>query len=173
MKEVELRSFVSKEKYEELKDFFDKNAEFIKEDEQETHYFNTEQDLRIQKNNYYSKIWLKDGKLHDESREEVEIKMDKEDFPNLQKLFKSLNYDVEIKWFRHRIVYSWKEVSVMLDYTKGYGYIIELEILTEHDENKALEKLKQLFNELNIEITPKQEFSEKYEYYKENWKNLV
>ena len=71
--EVEIRSFVTKEKYEELLEFFKKNTKFVKEDFQETHYFDCEQDLRIQKNNKGSKIWLKKGELHDDAREEIEI----------------------------------------------------------------------------------------------------
>ena len=73
--EVEIRSFISKEKYNELIEFFKKNAEFINEDYQETYYFDTKEDLRIQKNNYFSKIWMKKGKMHDEQREEIEIKL--------------------------------------------------------------------------------------------------
>jgi uncharacterized protein YjbK len=84
--EVEIRSFISKEKYEELLDFFNKNAEFVKEDLQETHYFDCEQDLRIQKNNKGSKIWLKKGKIHDDAREEIEIFTQNESFDNLGKL---------------------------------------------------------------------------------------
>lgn len=173
MKEVELRSLLSKEEYEKLKSFFDKNAQLIKEDEQETHYFNCEEDLRIQKNKYYSKVWLKRGELHDESREEIELKMDKADFKKLQSLFNALNYEVSIKWFRQRREYKWRGVSVMLDYTKGYGYILELEILTEGDEESALSKLRGLFKELNVKLTPKKVFSEKYKYYKKNWKELL
>ena len=41
--EVEIRSFISKEKYEELLEFFKQNAELVKEDFQETHYFDCEQ----------------------------------------------------------------------------------------------------------------------------------
>ena len=85
--EVEIRSFISSEKYEELIEFFKENAEFINDDYQETYYFDAEQDLRIQRNNNYSKIWLKKGKLHDEQREEIEIKFNKEDFEMLERLF--------------------------------------------------------------------------------------
>ena len=42
--EVEARSFITKEKYEEFLDFFNKNAKFVKEDYQETFYFDSEQD---------------------------------------------------------------------------------------------------------------------------------
>jgi len=131
MKEVELRAFITPEKYEELKIFFDANAEFVKEDEQETHYFDCAEDLRIQKNNYYCKVWMKKGELHDDSREETEIIFSKDEFLKLESLFKALNYNVSIKWFRNRKEYKWIGASVMLDCTKGYGCIIELEILTE------------------------------------------
>src|SRR3989344_6831132 len=98
--EVEVRSFVSKEKYEELLKFFKKEGHFINEDYQETYYFNSVEDLRIQRNNFFSKIWLKKGKIHDDYREEIEIKFHKDDFEKLERLFKALGYDIEIKWFR-------------------------------------------------------------------------
>jgi len=81
--EVEVRSFITKEKYDDLLKFFKMYAEFVKEDYQETYYFDSDADLRIQKNNFFSKIWLKKGKIHDDFREEVEIKFKREDFKNL------------------------------------------------------------------------------------------
>ncbi|GEM_PF-2211807 len=70
--EVEIRSFISKDQYQELITFFHKNGQFKGEDNQETYYFDAEQDLRIQRNHTHSKIWMKKGKLHDEHREEIE-----------------------------------------------------------------------------------------------------
>jgi len=174
MIEVEIRSFLTEEQYQELLKFFKENSEFIKEDCQETHYFNCREDLRIQKNNFFSKIWMKKGRIHDDSREEIEIKFDRGDFEKLSNLFFSLGYDIEIKWFRKRFEFKWQEIDVMLDYTKGYGYILELEILTdEKNKQKTLELLKQKLQTLNIEETPKQEFDEKYDYYRKNWRNLI
>ncbi len=172
--EVEIRSFISQEKYEELLEFFKEHAEFIDEDSQETYYFNAEQDLRIQRNSAYSKIWLKKGKLHDEQREEIEIRFDTEYFETLEKLFLSLGYDVSIKWFRKRAVFDWQGISVMLDHTKGYGYIIELEKMSsEQEKEEALQSLKAALQKLNVPLTPKEEFDAKYAHYKENWKKLI
>lgn len=172
--EVEIRSFISKEKYEELLKFFNKNAEFVNEDYQETYYFNSLEDLRIQKNNFFSKIWLKKGKIHDDYREEVEIKFHKDDFEKLEKLFKILGYGIEIKWFRTRHTFKWQEIDIMLDYTKGYGYIIELEKMSdEENKEKALNLLKDKLKSLNIKETSKEEFNTKYEHYKKNWKELT
>jgi hypothetical protein len=62
----------------------------------------------------------------------------------------------------------------MLDFTKGYGYILELEKMSNKEEKvKTLEFLREKLNQLNIPLTPKDEFQNKYLNYKENWKTLV
>jgi len=120
--EVEIRSFISEEKYRELLDFLKKEGEFLGEENQKTYYFDTPQDLRIQKNDDYAKIWMKKGKLHDEHREEIEIKFDKSEFGNLEKLFLALGYNIEIKWFRKRFEFKWDNINVCLDFTKCRNY---------------------------------------------------
>src|SRR3989344_4785040 len=107
--EVEIRSFISEQQYNSLLIFFKKNSKFIKEDYQETFYFD----------------------------------------------------------------FNWDGITVCLDFTKGYGYIIELEkICSEEEKDKELKKLKEKIATLNINITPKEEFDKKFEYYKKNWKEL-
>lgn len=172
--EVEIKSFITKEEYNELIKFFRKNAEFINEDNQTTYYFDCEQDLRIQKNDFFSKICLKKGKLHDQYREEIEVKFDKEDFEYLERLFLNLGYNIQIKWFRKRHSFKWADIDVMLDYTNSYGHIIELESKSS-EENKGiiLKKLKERLDSLNIKLTPREEFEKKFEYYKNNWKELI
>ena len=172
--EVEIRSFVTKERYGELLDFFKKEGELVNEDYQETYYFDSKEDLRIQKNKFFAKIWMKKGEIHDDHREEIEIKFDKDKFDELEKLFLGLGYNVEIKWFRDRHAFKWQDLDIAVDYTKGYGYILELEKMsTEEDKEKTLESLKQKMKELNVELTPKDEFKKKYEDYKQNWKTLT
>jgi len=172
--EAEVRSFISKEQYEKLLEFFKKNAKPLKEDYQETFYFDCEQDLRIQRNNFFSKIWMKKGKIHDEHREEIEIKFGRDEFEKLENLFLSLGFNVQIKWFRKRFEFQWTDITVCLDFTKGYGYIIELEKMTS-EENKAkeYENLKEKLMSLQVNITPKEEFDKKFAYYKKNWKSLI
>ena len=172
--EVELRSFISKERYEDLLKFFKENGKFLREDYQETYYFDTPIDLRIQKNNFFSKIWMKKGKIHDEAREEIEIKFPKEDFEKLERLFLSVGLNVQIKWFRNRHEFEWNGFAVSIDFTRGYGYIIELEKMwNEEEKDEVIELIKEKFKELNIPVTTKEEFDDKYKYYKENWRSLV
>jgi len=45
MIEVEIRSFISKEQYSSLLEFFHKGSEYLGEDEQETFYFDSPVDL--------------------------------------------------------------------------------------------------------------------------------
>jgi predicted adenylyl cyclase CyaB len=172
--EVELRSFISEEKYFELIDFFRRDGEFISEDYQETYYFDSEDDLRIQKNDFYSKVWLKKGKMHDPHREEIELRFSKEDFAKAEKLFLALGYDVAVKWFRKRLSFRWDGVDVALDHSRGYGHIIELEKMAcDADKDSVLADLKSRFDLLRIPITSRVEFDGRFKQYKENWKELT
>jgi predicted adenylyl cyclase CyaB len=174
MIEAEIRSFISEQEYSRLLEFFKEQCEQFSEDTQETHYFDTPVDLRIQQNETYAKIWLKKGNLHDDAREEIEVRCKKEEFTNLSALFDAMGYEVKIKWFRTRHTFLWEDITVTVDFTKGYGYIIELEqLVDEGQQDQALVNLKQKLTSLNIKETPKDEFQKKYEYYAQHWKELV
>lgn len=135
--EAEVRSFISKGQYENLLDFFKKNSDVVKEnDNQETFYFDCDHDLRIQRNNFFSKI--------------------------------------KVKWFRKRSEFKWDNITVCLDFTKGHGYIIELEkMCSENSKKKEFDFLKQKLKSLGIDITPKDEFDKKSQFYMKNWRSLV
>jgi len=172
--EVEIRSFISQSQYQKLLKRLKKEGRFCNKDYQITYYFSGPKDLRIQKNNYLAKIWFKKGKIHDKFREEIEIKFNRSDFEKLKDLFLNLGYKVEVTWYRQRNVFKWKRVEAMLDYTKGYGYIIELEKLSRwKDREKTYHLLRQRLKKLGVKETPKKEFTKKFQYYKKNWRKLV
>jgi predicted adenylyl cyclase CyaB len=172
--EAEIRSFISEKEYKRLLSFFKKNAVFLGKYFQETHYLESKEDLRIQENRHFSKIWLKKGRMHDEAREEIEIKFCKKDFKKIETLFSILGFKTKIKWFRRRNEFKWKGISVCLDYTRGYGYIIELEkICNLKNEKEQLEKLKKAFSKLGIEMTSKSEFGKRFRRYERNWRKIV
>ena len=168
MIECEVRAFISEEKYNQLLHYFKKNATYINEDDQETYYWNAPHDLRIQKNNSYAKIWLKKGAIHDDARQEIEIKCKKEDFQNIRDLFEALGYTITVCWYRNRHTFKWEDnITVCIDHTKNYGHIIELEILAqENNKEQALEKIRQKLGALDIQETPKEIFNKKFEEYK-------
>lgn len=172
--EVEIQCFIKKEEYEKLIEFFKQKGEFVKEDFQETFYFDENSNLRIQRNNKGAKLWHKSGKVHDEFMEEIEIPTAREDFELLEKFLNKLGHEVKIKWLRKRLQFNWNEIKVCLDHTKGYGYIIELEkMASEENKESILIELKEKLKGLNIELTPKDEFEKAYNNYKENWGDLI
>jgi predicted adenylyl cyclase CyaB len=172
--EAEIRSLISEDQYKRLLKFFKKEAKFLGEENQISHYFSGERDLRIQKSDKSAKIWLKKGKMHADSREEIEVKLEKSEFENAENLFRALGYEVKIKWFRKRFTFLWKGISVMLDDTKGYGRIIEFEkMCKESDKGKTINALRAKMKSLEIEETSKEKFEKKFEYYKKNWKKLI
>lgn len=172
--EVEVRAFISKTQFERLLGFMKQNANFLKKDNQLTLYLSGDKDLRLQKNNFFSKIWFKQGKIHDPHRKELEVRFEKNQFQTLKKLFLALGYSIDIKWLRKRNLFNWNGINVAIDYTKGYGYIIELEKLSSDKEKQAVyAMLKSKLAELNIKPTPKHVFDKRFNYYKENWKELI
>ena len=172
--EVETQNFISRSQYYSLIKFLKNKGKFLGQDKQITYYFSGKNDLRIQKNNKFAKLWLKSGKTHDIYREEIEIKFDRDDFDKLEELLIKLGYKVEIKWFRTRNRFQWKGTKITVDFTKSYGYIIELERISDKkNKNKVYQKLLQQLNQLKVELTPKEEFEQKFKYYKKNWRSLI
>ncbi|MFH0978106.1 MAG: CYTH domain-containing protein [Candidatus Woesearchaeota archaeon] len=169
--EVEIRSLLTKRKYQELKKQL---YRFLKSDDfQETYYFKGK-DLRTQRNRYYGKIWLKSGNIHDNQREELEVRFSRQDFNKMNQILNKLGFKTEVKWLRKRLHYKWKKIDVSLDHTQGYGHIIELERLCSHkDKDMVLKQLREGLGELGLSETPRSVFEKKLANYKRNWKALI
>lgn len=173
--EVEARSFISDEQYGNIKNILDRDFEFIKELWETTIYFSGEKDLRMRKNETEAFVILKEGKIHDDFRKEFEVKIDKDDFDDMIGVFRSLGYEIEIEWQRNRLEYKKADAKILLDDTKGYGKILEIEkMAAEGTEDETYSEIRKYMNKFGIEkITSKEEFNEKFAYYKKHWKNLI
>lgn len=172
--EAEIRSLILEKQHKDLLQFFKKEGKFLGTENQTTFYFSGDVDLRIQQSDNAAKIWLKKGKLHDDWREEIELPLEKKQFEEAEKLFLALGHTIEIKWFRKRNTFVWKNLKVMLDETRGYGYIIELEkMCSEEKKEETVKMLREKLNELKIKETSKEEFNQKFEDYKNNWQKLT
>lgn len=171
--EVEIRSFITKAQYEHLEKIFQSQGKFLKEDIQETVYFDAPIDLRVQKNSRGTKIWLKKGKMHDQMREEFELWLETKDYKKALSLFQLLGYSISVAWWRRRKSFVWRDVTVALDYTRKYGYILELEKCVTRNKEKALSHIEALFQELNILPTPKEQFDRLYMNYVRTWQQQM
>jgi predicted adenylyl cyclase CyaB len=174
MLEAEVRSFITEADRKRLIQVMDKEANFIEEDEQETHYLDGPVDLRIQRSKNRAKLWVKTGKIHDSVRDETEVTVRRDDFDKLGQLLNLIGFEVEIKWFRKRRRYDWKGIKVCLDTTKGYGEIVELETKCDDSEKEVtVQMLRQKLETLKVKETPRAVFEERFQHYKKNWKELV
>lgn len=172
--ECELRSLLDKERFDALYGRLVREGEELGTDEQVTYYFDGPTDLRIQENGSYAKVWLKKGQMHDEAREEIEIRTDKADFGNLKELFLALGHTIEIEWYRTRHTFRWKGIDVMLDHTRGYGYIIELEKCCDPErKTETLDELHHLLDGLGIAQTPTEEFEKRFDDYRRHWRTRI
>ena len=86
-------------------------------------------------------------------------------------MFEALGLLIKIKWFRIRKSFDWNNISVDLDFTYGYGHILELEMLIENesDVESTKNQLKSIFDKLNIAVTKKEVFNQKFADYEKNW----
>lgn len=171
MIEVEKRSFITKEKYDELITYFKSNNYLIEEERQITSYFKGDIDFRLMNTPNYLKLWLKKGKIHDDAREEMNVIIDKKYENDLFRMLETLGYEVEIKWFRKRIQLQYQQFDVTIDYSIGYGYIVEFELMVNEEVNidQAKKELQSAFKKFNIDDSSKEEFNSKYNDYKNNW----
>jgi predicted adenylyl cyclase CyaB len=171
--EVEARSFITAPQYKNLEAKLNKIAKFLGGINEETVYCGEER-MRIRRDDNYSYLILKSGKIHDDFRDEIKIQFKRSDFKKLKEMFKGLGFDIDVVWFRKRKVYDWRGTKVFLDDTKGYGKIIELEkIGKEGEERKIYRNLEDKLKSLGIKITPKKVFEEKFKYYKRNWRKII
>jgi adenylate cyclase class IV len=168
MIEVEKRSFITKNIYDKILTKYQKKIITTK---QITYYFNGEKDFRIMFMKDKVRLWLKEGHMHDDYRQEYEVLVDKQYGNTLLDMLHALGYSEKIKWYRIRNEFIYEDINITLDYTEGYGYIIEGEILIDDEQriDKATSKIEKMFNDFDINVSNKQQFTDKYNDYVNNW----
>ncbi len=171
--ENEVRSLIDEARHNELLHFFQKEGEIVKEDEQLTFYFNAEQELRIQINDFFAMAQIKSGNMHDEQRKKTTIKTERENFPYLFALFDGLGYEVESRWNRVRHEFRWEGMKVTLNDTQGYGYLIDIEFMTQIKNKRTVERLKRKLQKIGIRPSTKQELNERYQWYIKEGQTVV
>lgn len=173
--EIEVRSFIDRQEYQRLFEKLRKKSKFLGSANEETIYFKVKKgDLRLRRSEKGTFLIFKEGKIHDDSREEIEILLNKNSFRKIEELFKRLGFKEEIRWFRKRTIYKMGDLKVFLDDTKGYGLIVELEkIGTIENKEKIHKLLEEKMKSLGIAVTPKRIFEKKFKYYKNNWRKIL
>ena len=173
MVNVEIRSFIKPEKYKEL---IEKYNNILHTEKQISYFFNSKEDFRFMKTKMYSEICLKEGKMHDDIKSEKIVKIDSKYNNNMEYVLNDLGYIPQVKWFRTRSKANLDfGIDLCLDYTVGYGYIIEVSKNIEDNSKSDLTKIElgNYLESLDIDITSKDEFNKKYNDYVLNWEKFT
>lgn len=175
MFEFEKRAFVSEAKYEELLRRFALKGLKLESKRQITYYLSLPADTRVQISSDGSgKVWQKLGTIHDDAREEIELKITRDEAADVLRIFKNAGVEVKVAWCRERTKFIDGEVSVFLDNTVGYGYVVEVEMKGEIDvKEECLARLNEYLSDLDIAVTPREVFDKAYADYLASWKEKI
>ncbi len=177
MKEIEYK-FVLKPKDKNILEKFlsDNDAKMVSEGTQDNWYYVApgKNDLRIRRTDKEAYLVLKKGWMHDDDRDEIEIKVARADFLRLDEVFCSLGYKYDTKWYRKRTEYKYKNFSITIDFNAGYGWIAEIERTVQPgNEEMAKKEILSLAKEIGLKPATKELFNKMYEYYKKNWSHYI
>lgn len=159
MIELEFRAMFSKEKYDELKNFLEANAQCLGEDDKNcVYYVFPDRFLKVVHN-----ISKKDAKVslklntigNGAAFEEIEFHFAQNDFETAKKLF--LNLPLEAKMLeesQQRTNYEYKGCELALKYGKTWGYHLELEkmIADKNEQVEAEKEIRTVAKKLGVEL---------------------
>lgn len=169
---VEKRTFINKDKYNELVNYFKSNSTLEKNFNQIIYKYKSDLDFRLifDSNNAY--LRLRGVVNHND---DIVIDIKKEQIKDLTVVLRNLGMYEETKWYRHRAIYKLNDYTITLDETYQYGYIISISkpISDIEQLDSTHQELENLFNKFHIKITTKEEFNDRYKYYKLHWVDVL
>lgn len=177
MKEIEYKFILTNVHKNTLEKFLQQNkATLVSHGTQDNWYYVApgKNDLRIRRTNKEAYLVLKKGWMHDDDRDEIEIKVARADFMRLDEVFRSLGYEYDTKWYRKRTEYKYKNFAITIDFNAGYGWVAEIERTVQPGhEDIAKKEILALAAEIGITPASKTLFDKMYQYYKKNWSHYI
>lgn len=165
---VEKRTFIKKDKYIELANYFKTNCTLEANFNQIIYKYKSDLDFRLifdAKNAY---LRLRGVVNHNE---DIKIDIKNDQIKDLTVVLRNLGMYEETKWYRHRMIFKFRNYTITLDETYQYGYVISISKPINDIEqlNAVHDELDNIFNAFKIKITTKEEFNDRYKYYKIHW----
>ncbi|TSC89449.1 MAG: adenylate cyclase, class 2 [Microgenomates group bacterium Gr01-1014_5] len=165
--EIEFRSVFDKAEYDRLKQFLDKNAENLGEDDKDVHFFIfPDKLLKVTSNTSQgtAKITLKLNRIGKGSAfEEIEFPVQQSEVGRAVEIFTKLKVTDNIMHsFQKRNNYLYNGVELALKFSEHWQYHLELELVVD-DENKKSEaenKIREVAKELDIRLLTEEELAE-------------
>ena len=175
--EIELRSVFDEKKYNELKDFLDKSAQDLGEDDKDVYFFLLPDKITKVTHNVSkktAKIVIKLNRIGRGSSdfEEIEIPINPADFDKAVKLFSALPFDQIQNSYQKRHNYLLEGVEIALKWTESWGYHMELEIVIDDKSTKeeAEDSIRKVAEKLDVQIMSEDELKGFTQKIDENYK---
>lgn len=172
-KEIEIKSLLTKEKYEELKSILPQKFKQINQDSITTIRFKPK-DIRVRYSNKLNELVFKDGDPTNFSRKEITINLkDKEDCQQMISLLKELGFKDDPSWIKHKeefiVGYDHHEYTLSLQHIENFAYILEAEIMLGDDQTEKepvhIQNLKNILTSLGCIPIEANEFNQKIKEY--------
>jgi len=175
--EIELRSVFDEKKHNELKDFLDKNAEDLGEDDKDVFFFLLPDKITKATHNVSKKTAKIAIKLNRIGRgtsdfEEIEIPINPSDFDKAVKLFSALPFDQIQNSYQKRHNYLLEGVEIALKWTESWGYHMELEIVVDDKSKReeAEDNIRKVAEKLGVQIMSEDELKDFTQKIDDNYK---
>lgn len=165
---VEKRTFISKDKFLELKQYFTEHGTSIQNHRQIIYKYRSDLDFRLIFDKDSALLRLRGARNQDE---DLIVTLMRNELDKVILMFQSLGLNIDMKWYRTRYEMNYQDYHITLDETYHYGYVVSIDYsireLSEREE--ALQNLTKLFETLSIPITTVEKFNDQYKYYRTNW----
>lgn len=172
--EIELKSLLTKEKYQQLLSELPKKLKVINKETIHTTRYRPG-DVRLRHSDKTIEIVCKEGDVTQISRKEIKIPLvSKEKLSYFSQIFDMLGFKPDPPWLKHKEEYIYKfkdfDYVVCIQHIENFAYILEVEFLSQTNNAEIHEpNLKEIIRELGCEPINPAEFSEKIkDYIKEN-----
>lgn len=165
----EVKTVVKEENMEDILYYFDMKSSKKDFERQVIYNYHTEGEFRLIRSNNYSKLNFRDNDSDDN------VYISKKYEKDLIDMFKNIGISVDFKRFRERYKYIYDVFYITIDKNIKTGNILRVKFnyTSESDKEVKLNKIKNLFNELEIEETNLEKFEEIYGKYRTSWNDLV
>lgn len=172
--EVEIRGPLTKEQFDNLNKFMEKNAKFVNEkDRLSVMYFrdkipknsleikDDKVDLRVRVTNKKAEIVMKYGSWSgSDARKEFSFNIELNKFEEALEFLKYLGWSICVVYATKAKTYMYKDIEFGIIEVKNVGYVYEAEILTEKQEDvkKAESKIRSVCKDLGLREYKPNEF---------------
>ena len=172
LKEIEIKSLLTKEKYEELKRILPEKFKQVNKDSITTVRFKPK-DIRVRYSDKIKELIFKDGDATTISRKEMSINLGSlEDCQNMILMLKELGFSDDPSWIKHKeefvLEFKGYEYTLSLQHIENFAYILEAEIITSEENPEHIPNLKEILTSLGCSPINAEEFKEKIEEYIRN-----